>query len=88
MSEISAEGYAIALRPVAVRLLGLGERADRLQADLDSKIVEQAKGLVSARVGTTTDVAFELLAGLARSQGRDIEEYAAAVVAKGGSLDA
>jgi len=88
MSEISAEGYAVALRQVAARLLGLGERGDRLQADLDSRIVEQAKGSVSARFGTTPDVAFELLAGLARSQGREIEEYAAAVVAKRGLLDA
>jgi AmiR/NasT family two-component response regulator len=88
MSEISAAGYAVALHPVATRLLGLGERGDRLQAELDSRIVEQAKRAVSARLDTTTDVAFELLAGLARSQGREIEEYAAAVVAKGGLLDA
>jgi AmiR/NasT family two-component response regulator len=88
MSEMSAEGYAVALGPVATRLFGLGERADRLQADLDSRIVEQAKGSISARFGTTPDVAFELLAGLARSQGREIEEYASAVVAKRGSLDA
>jgi AmiR/NasT family two-component response regulator len=88
MSEISAEGYAVALRPVAARFLGLHERGHRLQAELDSRIVEQAKGAVSARLGTTTDVAFELLAGLARSQGREVEEYAAAVVANGGLLDA
>jgi AmiR/NasT family two-component response regulator len=88
MTEISVEGYAVALRPVAARLLGLDERAEQLQADLDSRIVEQAKGAVSARLGTTSEVAFELLAGLARSQGREIEEYAAAVVAKRGLLDA
>jgi AmiR/NasT family two-component response regulator len=88
MSEISAEGYAVALRPVAARLLGLRERGDRLQAELDSRVVEQAKGAISARFGTTPDVAFALLAGLARSQGREIEEYAAAVVAKRGLLDA
>jgi len=88
VSEISAEGYAEALRPFAAPLVGLGERADRLQAALDSRIVEQAKGSVSARFGTTPDVAFELLSGLARSQGREIEEYAAAVVANGGLLDA
>jgi hypothetical protein len=88
MSEISAEGYAVALRPVAARLLGLGELGDRHQADLDLGIVEQAKGSVSARLGTTPDVAYEILSGLARSQGREIEEYAAAVVAKRGLLDA
>jgi AmiR/NasT family two-component response regulator len=88
MSEISAEGYAVALRPVAARFLGLGERGDRLQAEVDSRIVEQAKGAVSARFGTTPDIAFELLAGLARSQRRAIDEYAAAVLARGGLLDA
>jgi AmiR/NasT family two-component response regulator len=88
MSEISAEGYAVALQPVAGRLLGLGERGERLQTDLDSRIVEQAKGAISARLDTTPDVAFELMSGLARSQGREIEEYAAAVVTRGGLLDA
>jgi AmiR/NasT family two-component response regulator len=88
MSEISADGYAVALHPVAARVLGLSDRADRLQADLDSRIVEQAKGSISARFGTTPEVAFELLAGLARSQGREIEEYASAVVARRGLLDA
>ena len=88
MSEISAEGYAVALRPLPARFAELGERGDRLQADLDSRIVEQAKGAVSARLGTTPNVAFEILSGLARRQGRKIEEYAAAVVANGGLLDA
>jgi hypothetical protein len=88
MSEISAESYAVALRQVSARLLVLGERGERLQAELDSRIVEQAKRAVSARLGTTPDVAFELLAGVARSQGREIAEYAAAVVRKGGLLDA
>ena len=88
MSEISAEGYAVALQPVAPRIAELRARGDRLQADLDSRIVEQAKGAISARLGTTTDVAFEILSGLARSQGRSIEEYAAAVLAKRGPLDA
>ena len=57
MSEIAAEGYAAALRPVGARLEGLAERSDRLQADLDSRIVEQAKAAISARLGTTPDVA-------------------------------
>jgi AmiR/NasT family two-component response regulator len=50
-------------------------------------VVEQAKHAIGARLGITPDVAFEMLRGLARSQGRDIDEYAAAVVAKGGRLD-
>ena len=88
MSEISAEGYAVALHPVASRFAGLAERAGRLQADLDSRIVEQAKGAISARLGLPPDIAFEVLAGLARSQRREIEEYAAAVLANRGLLDA
>lgn len=50
-------------------------------------VVEQAKGAIGARLGITPDVAFEMLRGLAHSQGRDIDEYAVAVVAKGGCLD-
>jgi AmiR/NasT family two-component response regulator len=88
MSEISAEGYFVALRPVSARIAELVEQGNRLQADLDSRIVEQAKRAISARLGTTTDVAFEILSGLARRQAREIEEYAAAVVANGGLLDA
>jgi AmiR/NasT family two-component response regulator len=88
MSEISPEGYAVALNPVVARVARLGERANRLQADLDSRIVEQATGAISARLGTTPDVAFEILSGLARSQAREIEEYAEAVVANGGLLNA
>jgi len=82
------EDYAAVLRPVAARLLGLGKRGDRLQAELNSRIVEQAKRAISACLGTTTDVAFEILSGLARSQGRAIEECAETVVAKGGLSDA
>jgi AmiR/NasT family two-component response regulator len=88
MSEISAEGYAVPLRPFATRLFGLHQRAEQLEADLDTRIVEQAKGAISARLGLTPDVAFEVLCGLARSQRRDVHDYAAAVVAKGGLLDA
>ena len=86
MSGSSAPGYA--LRSVAARFAGLVGRGDRLQAHLDSRIVEQAKVAISVRLGTTPDVAFEILAGLARSQGREIEEYAEAIVAKRGLLDA
>jgi hypothetical protein len=88
MSGISAERYAVALSPIAARLLDLDTRGERLQAELDSRIVERAERAVSSRLGTTTDVAFEILLGLARSQGREVEEYAAAVVARDGLLDA
>jgi AmiR/NasT family two-component response regulator len=81
----SRNDYAVVLRPVAARFLGLGERADKLQADLNSRIVEQAKRAISACLGTTQEDAFEVLAALARHQGRAIEECAATVVAKGGA---
>jgi hypothetical protein len=84
---MSAEGYLVALRPIALRLPGLEDRG-RLEADLTARLVEQAKGAVSARLGTTPDIAGEMLCGLARSQGRELEEYAAAVLAKSGRLDA
>jgi ANTAR domain len=64
------------------------QRGERLQAALDARIVERAERGISIRLDTTTDVAFEILSGLARSQGRDIAEYAQAVVARGGQLDA
>jgi hypothetical protein len=88
VSEMSAEGYLVALRPIALRLPGLEDRGTRLDADLTTRLVEQAKGAVSARLGTTPDIAGEMLRGLARSQGRELEEYAAAVLAKCGWLDA
>lgn len=50
------------------------------------EIVQQAAGAISARLGTTPDVAFAMLCGLSRSQDRDVEEYAAEVVARGGRL--
>jgi AmiR/NasT family two-component response regulator len=88
MSEISPQGYSVAHRPVPARFAGLAEQEDRLQSDPDSRTVEQATGAISARLGTTTDVAFEILSGLARSQGRKVEEYAKAVLANRGLLGA
>jgi AmiR/NasT family two-component response regulator len=46
--------------------------------------LEQAKGAISVRCGVTPDTAFEMLRGLARSQRREIHEYAAEIVANGG----
>jgi AmiR/NasT family two-component response regulator len=74
MSE-SKHGVVVPLRP----------RPDgRLEARI---VIEQAKSAASARLGTTPEVAFEMLRGLARSQGRTLAEYAAEVVANGGRLD-
>lgn len=51
---------------------------------LDDDLIEQAKRAVSVRFGITTDEAFELVRGLARSQNRSLPEYAAEIVARDG----
>jgi len=67
--------------------LSRADSAQRYEA-LDSRIViEQAKNAVCTRHGTTADVAFAMLCGLARSQRRDLYEYARKVVANHGRLD-
>jgi AmiR/NasT family two-component response regulator len=88
VSEISPEGYAAALGPVAMKLTGLEERGTGLDGQRASGVVEQAAGAVSVRLETTPEIAYEMLRGLALGQSRDLEEYAAAVVAAGGRLDA
>jgi AmiR/NasT family two-component response regulator len=50
-------------------------------------VIEQAKGAASARLDVTPDVAYELMRGLARSQGQDLHDFAAAVLERGGRLD-
>jgi AmiR/NasT family two-component response regulator len=57
----------------------------QLRTALESRIiVEQAKGAISVRFGIAPDEAFEMMRGLARSQHREIHEYAAEIVANGG----
>jgi len=76
------------LRPVRDELQALRAENAQLQSALKSRVViEQAKGAISARHGTTPEVAFEMLRGLARSQRRNLREFAAEVVASGGRLD-
>jgi len=66
----------------------LQQENEQLRIALNSRIIiEQAKGAISVRCSVTVDQAFELLRGLARSQRREIHEYAAQVVANGGRLD-
>jgi len=68
--------------------LSRADSAQRYEA-LDSRIlIERAKDVISTKHGTTPDVAFALLCGLARSQHRDLYEYAREVVANNGRLDA
>jgi AmiR/NasT family two-component response regulator len=88
MTEIpTREENVIPLR--AARALASVEREnEQLSRALELRItIEQAKGAVSARLGTTPEVAFELMRGLARSQQRDMYEFAAEIVANGGRLD-
>ena len=59
-------------------------RADQLQRALDSRIViEQAKGILSARLGVTVDEAFEVLRSVARRRGIRRPQLATAVVERG-----
>jgi AmiR/NasT family two-component response regulator len=94
MSEISSEGLAVAVHPNGNRLAALeaenaalAAKNAQLQTALESRIViEQAKGAVSARLGITPQIAFEMVRRLARSQRRNLHEYAAEVVANAGRL--
>jgi AmiR/NasT family two-component response regulator len=89
VSDTSIDGVVVPLHPDGTELLTLRAENAQLREALNSCVViEQAKGAIGARLGITPDVAFEMLRGLARSQGRDLDEYAAAVVANGGRFDA
>ena len=71
------------------RLAALETENEQLRRALESRIIlEQAKGALSVRCGVPPDVAFELMRGLARSQRREIHEFAAEIVANGGRLSA
>ena len=71
------------------RLAALETENEQLRRALESRIIlGQAKGALSVRCGVPPDVAFELMRGLARSQRREIHEFAAEVVASGGRLSA
>jgi AmiR/NasT family two-component response regulator len=87
MSTGSRDGI-VPVRPEGAQLQTLQAQNAWLRDALNEQtVIEQAKGAISARQGTTPDVAFELLRGLALSQRRDLHEYAAAVVEGGGRLD-
>ena len=58
------------------------ERAEQLQAALDSRVVlEQAKGMLRERIGLPIESAFQLLRSGARGSGQKIHVLAAEVVA-------
>jgi hypothetical protein len=50
-------------------------------------VIEQARVALSARFGVSSEEAFHLLEGLARSQRRELHEFAAEVLRNGGRLD-
>ena len=57
------------------------ERAEQLQAALDSRVVlEQAKGMLRERIGLPIESAFQLLRSGARGSGQKIHGLAAEVV--------
>ena len=88
MSELGpSHENVVALRPDAGSSRSLEvENAQPRQALRSRVVIEQAKGAISARFGTEPDVAFELMRGLARSQRRNLQEYAAEIVANRGRL--
>jgi AmiR/NasT family two-component response regulator len=80
-------GNVIALPVRPDRLTALQRENAQLREALETRIViEQAKGAASARMDIDPDVAFKLLRGLARSQGRDLHDFAAEVIAKRGAI--
>ena len=88
MTGVRQGDNVVALRPRAGSAAALRAEVAELRDALQSRIViEQAKGAVSVRLDTTPEAAFEMMRGLARSQGRSIQEYAAAIIANGGRLD-
>jgi hypothetical protein len=50
-------------------------------------VIEQAKVAMSARFGVSQEESLYLLEGLARSQRRELHEFAAEVLRNGGRLD-
>jgi thiol-disulfide isomerase/thioredoxin len=77
----------VPLRQDVDELQGLRVENAQLRTALQSRIlIEQAKGAISTRLDTTPELAFEMMRGLARSQRRNLTEYAAEVVANRGRL--
>jgi AmiR/NasT family two-component response regulator len=81
-AEVSSQGqYEDRLQELVAENALLREALER------RVLIEQAKGAASARLNTTPEVAFELMRGLARSQRRNLHEFAAGVVQRRGSLE-
>jgi AmiR/NasT family two-component response regulator len=86
-SGVLAEEGGIALPGPAERIAALERENAQLRQALETRIViEQAKGAVSARLDVPPDLAFELMRGLARSQRRNLHEFAAEVIERRGTF--
>ena len=71
-----------ALEALHIELEGLRRRIAQLQTALDSRVViEQAKGVLAARLECSVEEAFELLRRTARSNRAAIHGVAAEIVA-------
>jgi AmiR/NasT family two-component response regulator len=85
--SVNHDGQVLALAATSDRLTALQRENAELREALETRIViEQAKGAASARLGVEPDVAFELMRGLARSQRRDLHDFAAQVIARRGMI--
>jgi AmiR/NasT family two-component response regulator len=83
MAELVEQRRLDGKRPTVELIEALQAENEQLRAAL---VVEQAKGAMSARLGVTPEVAFELLRGLSNAQGRTLHDFAAEVLANQGRL--
>ena len=85
MGEVSTNGGVSS--EALQQLTQLQRENEQLRTALESRIIlEQAKGAISARCHVDPETAFELMRGLARSQRRNLQDYAEEIVANGGRL--
>ena len=66
------------------KVTGAERRAEQLQHALASRVmIEQAKGVISARLGVSVDEAFELIRRYARNNNRKVHDVARSVIDEG-----
>jgi AmiR/NasT family two-component response regulator len=70
------------IKSLLAQIDGLVDRTAQLQVALDSRVViEQAKGVLAERMGTTPEAAFDVLRAAARRRRAPLHELAQLVVA-------
>lgn len=80
LAQLLAEAAAIALLQQRI-LHRSAQTAEQLRHALDSRVpIEQAKGVIAARLGIPPDAAFALLRGYARRHHRTLAEVAAETI--------